>query len=143
MEQLRVLYLDEDLQFLVEFNPTATSINATTEFQLGSDNVYRQASGDLCHNIEWILKDQDFNLVVIGNNLGAGISKAKAVPETMKNQTIIVWNHSTFDHMSIYADLGFQHFTTRTSLWTKIQEILKSRPREKIIPRPDQTDHFC
>lgn len=143
MKELHVLYLDEDLEFLVAFNPTAIFVHVTTEFQLGSNNVYAKADGDLCHKINWILQDQEFDLVIIGNNLSAGISKATAIPETMKNRTIIVWNDSAFDHMSAYTALGLRHFTTRTNLWTKIQEILKPESRERIIPGHYQTDHFC
>ena len=48
---------------------------------------------------------------LIGNNRGAGVTKARRVAEAMKDKTIIIANSHPPE--GLYRDLGFQHFASR------------------------------
>lgn len=57
-----------------------------------------------------------FDLVVIGNNLGAGLDKAQAIatkqPELIP-KTLIVWNNHTVQDEKPYRQLGYSYFGNR------------------------------
>ena len=52
-----------------------------------------------------------YDWVIIGNNRGAGVTKARRVAEAMKDKTIIIANSHPPE--GLYRDLGFQHFASR------------------------------
>lgn len=67
----------------------------------------------------------DYGLVIIGNNLGAGVFKAAFVPEAMWNRSVVVWNDEPTESMKAqYKQLGYQHFTSRRNL----SEFLEQHP---------------
>ncbi len=59
-------------------------------------------------------EDPPFDLIVIGNNMGTGLGRAEAIPDVMKDKTIIVWNASSDqDGRDKYEKMGFPHFGVR------------------------------
>lgn len=55
-----------------------------------------------------------YSLIVIGNNLGAGLRKAAVISESMRNKCVIVWNDLPGSReLEPYQQLGYTRFTTR------------------------------
>lgn len=64
------------------------------------------------------LKPDDYDLIVVGNNNGAGVEKAAAMPVALRSRTVIVWNSIPGAiNRGEYEAMGFIHFSTRESLW--------------------------
>jgi hypothetical protein len=63
------------------------------------------------------------DLVIIGHNLRAGISRAEAVSAEMRDKTIIVWVARPTTQ-SDYVRKGFRHFCSRDTVVGKITEIV-------------------
>lgn len=58
-----------------------------------------------------------FDLIVIGNNLGAGLSKAEQLPLDARANAIVVWNEDPMPATTApYRRLGYIHFMSRRRL---------------------------
>jgi hypothetical protein len=66
-----------------------------------------------------------FDLVIIGNNEGSGMSGARVLDPTMRDRTIIVWDRFTRGVDDVrYREQGILHFTTRILLVDYIQQLV-------------------
>ena len=60
---------------------------------------------------------QSFDLIVVGNNMGTGLSRASAVWHEVRPKTVIVWNDPpTTIATEPYRGLGFTKFTSRPDI---------------------------
>lgn len=66
----------------------------------------------------------EVSFVVIGNNLGIGMVEAEMVSLNMRPHTIIVWNNYCLGDEQPYAAMGFEHFCSRMSLKTEIEQLI-------------------
>lgn len=65
----------------------------------------------------------DYGLIIIGNNLGAGLLKAKFVPQDMRSRCVVVWNDEPAPATSApYKAMGYKHFTSRQNLRVFLKE---------------------
>ncbi len=59
-------------------------------------------------------KPDEYDFVIIGNNLGLGLKLGKMLDAGLRPKTLIVWNDPPDDvDTRGYAELGFVHFGTR------------------------------
>jgi hypothetical protein len=124
-KRIRVLFLDADQGFLPSNEMLGAELEVTT---FGCENVYSQPSANDCAKIKKITSNNEVDLVVIGNNLGSGVTRAMFVGEAVKKRTIIVWNsYSPLLGMEThYENMGFTNFTSRGRLRHKVCEILET-----------------
>lgn len=58
-----------------------------------------------------------YDLIIIGNNLGAGLVKASRVPPGMRERVVIVWNDAPNEYTTApYKAMGYRHFSRRMDL---------------------------
>ena len=75
------------------------------------------------------LLGEPFDIVILGNNMGAGVTIAQNIPEALRSKTIVVWNYYPIPRdVKEYEKLGLSHFCGRQSpqVRGKIQAILSS-----------------
>lgn len=63
---------------------------------------------------------EEYDYVIIGNNLGLGLMIARMLSTELRPTTLIVWNNSPTDADTWeYREMGYQHFGTRVNagLW--------------------------
>lgn len=58
----------------------------------------------------------EFDLIVIGNNMGGGLYKADLIPNDIKDKVVIVWNDDSIQNRQSYMEKGFIHFSSRSGL---------------------------
>jgi hypothetical protein len=85
------------------------------------DSVY-QPTTPLLEKIREITETGQIDLVVIGNNLGAGIAKARHVARSLRRRTIIMAN--SWVPVSDYKPLGYTRFTKRDDLHIQLLELI-------------------
>jgi hypothetical protein len=76
-----------------------------------------------------------YDAVIVGNNLGTGLSKAANLPEPMRSRTMIVWNQYQPGVERAYAEMGFTRFGQRHSrdmdttydIWDFLREIVAAK----------------
>lgn len=81
------------------------------------------------------LRASDYDFAVIGNNMGVGVVKAKLVPPRQRHKFVIVWNERPGENEGEYAQLGYQHFCTRSELKQKLQELWQAKQAAKVTKR--------
>lgn len=73
-----------------------------------------------------------WDAIIVGNNLGSGVVKARALPESVRDRTMIVWNRYVPGDGKSYFEMGFRHlgnwYSTRDndypySIWKFLAEI--------------------
>ena len=57
-----------------------------------------------------------YDVVLLGNNRGVGFEKAAALPESMFDRTLVMWNRYHPGDEAAYAAFGFTHFGQRSVL---------------------------
>jgi hypothetical protein len=79
----------------------------------------------LFNAIQNITKHGNIDIVVIGNNNGAGLYKAAYVNPTLRERTVIIWNLYTpgLDDAE-YKALGYTRFLSRHKLHEVIRELM-------------------
>ena len=78
--------------------------------------------------IEAAIEQEAFDLIVIGNYQGAGLIRARGVPDSMKAKTVIVWFKIDEKERAQYAAMGFNQFTTRTKIHEFLLQLLGFTP---------------
>jgi hypothetical protein len=110
---LRILVLDDDLSHgpIYRLEEEGVELDMTTlsheETTAGVDYAVSQRGIGLAR------RAADFDIVIIGNNMYTGYQYARAIPDSMKSRTLIVWNKYTPGDERPYAELGFADFTSR------------------------------
>jgi hypothetical protein len=121
-KKIKVLFLDADQFFL----PSSEMLGAELEvITFGCKDVYSEPSTKDCVEIMKITSNKEVDLVVIGNNLGSGVTRAMFVNEAMKEKTIIVWNNYSplLGVENCYKNMGFANFVSRGCLRCKVCEL--------------------
>ena len=116
----RVLYLDAVLQH----PPVLPGVS--WELIPGSRSLGGyECSLETCDEIRRLTTEAQIDLIIIGNNLDAGVQKAFAVAEAMRSKTIIVWNDYRSGMERPYVRLGgFTRFCSRIDLKGVVRELL-------------------
>ena len=67
--------------------------------------------------IKRLTEGGDVDYVIIGNNRGAGVSKASKVAQNMRaNHACVVWHDYIPGYEQLYAKLGYKYFMSRNVL---------------------------
>lgn len=88
----------------------------------GEEDVYANSPATLRKITEFT--QQGVDCIIIGNNLDAGVPKARAVVPAMRGKTIIAWTDYRPGDEWDYLVLGFEHFCSRGDLPQMIAEML-------------------
>lgn len=125
LRRIRILYLSNDTQGLLYPALIQVALSHEVEFDvveevkdLGSANVYKPTP-ELCEKINRLTQGQGVDLVIIMNNLGAGLVKAKAVAPTMTSKTLVIWGMGV-RNTGPYQDLGIVHLGHQLELYALI-----------------------
>jgi len=79
--------------------------------------------------VEQVTAAGGVDLVVIGNNMGAGQKFAKVVAEPLRSRAIVVWNSEPREgDKRPYEALGLSHFGARHELGRLIVEMVREMP---------------
>ncbi len=93
---------------------------------LGFASEY-ESSEELCKQITLMTVNGKVDMVIIGNNRGAGAKKAKAVADVMRGRTIIVSNGDIEGLAPLYKKIGFEHMGLRSKLPELIKDVLDGK----------------
>lgn len=74
--------------------------------------------------LTWIGMQQNFDLVILGNNLGAGLKKGSHIANKLKEKTIVVWGSYTDEETVPYQQQGFSHFSQRVNVEDEILRMI-------------------
>lgn len=119
--KMTILFLDEEKNFDDLLKSSLETLFAQYFMKL---NVLF-GNGLSLNEIQQLTEDDTVNVIVIGNNMGEGISKAKTINEKMKGKTIITWNIFPGENQYKYERIGFLLFCARNNLFSKISELFK------------------
>lgn len=126
MRTVKVLLLDGVPECLPELDMFNVKLDIIPEILLGAHDLYSPPP-ELCEFVRRVTSINLVDLVVIGNNLGAGLVKAQAVAEDMKPKTIVTWNTYRKGEERLYLAHGLRHFCSRIDLPLKVPEVLGLR----------------
>jgi hypothetical protein len=112
MKTIKILCIDDtSLNSSIIENKYGIKIKVIYEVYDGEEINSYKVDPRICEMIE---KTGDkFDLIIIGNNLGAGIEKTKYVPDNMKEKTIIIFNFPIPQDIIPYKEMGFNYFASR------------------------------
>lgn len=113
MRIVKVLFLD-DVWVLPNLTSYGIEFEEIRESQWNT-NVY-SAPVEVCEAVKKLTAAKAVDIVVIGNNMGAGVAKAKAVADDMKEMTVVVWNSYHQGVERPYASFGLKRFGARTDI---------------------------
>jgi hypothetical protein len=119
---LKVLLLDKYADHLPNLSDRGITLEVTHELSWNKD-VYVAPKESLAQ-IEKLTAMGNFDVVVVGNNLGAGVLKAMAINPRLLGRTVVVWNENVFAHRADYEKLGIRHFMTRVNLRTYVVNLV-------------------
>ena len=123
MKIVKVLFLDDAPWFLPDLTPHGIKLEVVQEGMWGTMDVY-SAPAQVCEAVKKLTAGKEVGIVVVGSNMGAGVPKAKAIADGMKEMTIVVWNSYHRGNEAPYAALGFKRFGSRTNLRQLIPAML-------------------
>lgn len=106
-----VVWLDGPIVPDLENHWDGVEIDFVTEKRLGNPDSYK-VTPDVLLKIKGLSRG-NVDLFVIGNNLGAGLEKAKAVSPEMRDRVVIIYNAITLEEKEAYKTLGFTRFESR------------------------------
>ena len=103
-------------------------LSAVTEAELGNYNGYK-APDNALRNIARITKENNFDAIIIQNNLGIGLKKVEFVDESALGKVVVVWNSesSRADKLP-YQLLGIKHFSSAAGLRECLDPLFTSIP---------------
>lgn len=126
MKICRVLFLDGLWR---EFFPHILGDMGEIRLEVVSSLVLEEADAykveeQECEVVKNLTGGGAVDMVIVGNNNGAGVKRAGAIAEGMKEMTIIVWNDYEKGLEAPYHSMGFKHFGSRSDLKKLIAEML-------------------
>jgi hypothetical protein len=66
---------------------------------------------------DWIQSQPECDVIILGNNVKAGLKKARYLTEAQIAKTVVVWQETPTDAGTAeYRQLGFKHFSSRTNV---------------------------
>lgn len=124
MKTVKVLFLDDTFMVpLSVLERAGIKIEMTDEHSLGIDDSYAAITPISAQRIAQ--EAQRHDLIIIGNNLRAGIEKAAAIPTERLGRVIVVWNDYRKGDERPYAALGISQFGSRRDTIVLITEALR------------------
>jgi len=123
MRIVKVLFLDDAPWFLPDLTSHGVKLEVIQEGQWGTMDVY-SAPAEVCEAVKKLTAGKEVDVVVVGNNIGAGVPKAEAIADDMKGMTIVVWNSYHKGNEAPYAALGLKRFGSRSDLEQMIPAML-------------------
>ncbi len=111
---LKILLLDKYADGVPDLADRGIAVQVTHERDWNK-NVY-EAPRNVIEKIEQLTMLSNFDLVVVGNNLGSGVLKAMAVHRRLRHRTVVVWNDDDFKGKEAYEKLGLCRFMPRQKL---------------------------
>ncbi len=123
MKTVKVLFLDDMPGFLPDLTEYDIKLEVLQEAHWSTRDVY-YVSPRICETVKKLTTSKEVDIVVVGNNLGAGVTKAMSIADDMKEMTVVVWN---FYHKGLeanYSAIGFKHFGSRNDLCRLIPAML-------------------
>ncbi len=115
MRIVKVLFLDDAPWFLPDLTSHGIKLEVIQEGRWGAMDVY-YASPEVCEAVKKLTAGKEVDLVVVGNNMGAGVPKARCIADDIKEMTVVVWNSYYRGDEAPYAALGLKRFGSRTDL---------------------------
>lgn len=121
LQKVKILFLSDDSRFLLF--PALARVSSLHEIHfdfllevedLGNQDVY-QAPDLLCKEITRRTQGNMVDLVIIMNNMGAGLKKAQAVDPKMRKKTIVIWGMEVRGAWE-YEELGIPHLGSQREL---------------------------
>lgn len=76
--------------------------------------------------LDWISQQTNFDIVILGNNIKAGLKKGPYIPLELKAKTIVVWTKLTEQETIPYRELGFSHFSQRVGVEQEIRKLIET-----------------
>jgi hypothetical protein len=123
MKIVKVLFLDDAPWCLPNLSQKGIELEVIRESEWGTMDVYK-APPHVCEAVKQLTEEKKVDLVIVGNNMGAGVLKAQAIAEDMKEKTIVVWNFYTLGVEQPYAAFGLKHFCSRKNLSKMVPKLL-------------------
>jgi hypothetical protein len=105
-----------DLPSGITVNESRT-LNPTLDYM----SVYHP-SDELLRKIQTITKSGEIDLVIIGNNNGSGVDKAKQIAQALRTRTIVIANF--MPDPGDYTPHGYSRFCSRWTLQDQLLEVL-------------------
>lgn len=71
------------------------------------------------------LTEDSYDLIIVGNNMGAGLLIVKALPAFLRDRVVVVWNRATSVQDAEcwqYPQEAVQHFAVRSELTKYLKE---------------------
>ena len=119
---LKVLLLEKYADHLPDLSARGITTEVTQE-RAWNHNLY-EANEKTLAKIKELTASKNFDIVVLGNNLGAGIVKAASIHPRLHSRTVVVWNDDGLGGKAEYEKLGFRNFMTRDSLEAYITKLV-------------------
>ncbi len=124
MRTVKVLVLDDTAQgHLPMLHDQGVRFEVIQYGSIAKLTAYQVSEGEL-EDVASMTERKAVDLVVIGNNTGVGVQKARAVAEAMRPMTVVVWNFYCKGDEEPYAALGFKHFCSRSDLRKIVPTVL-------------------
>lgn len=111
---MRILFLDSFTGHLPKLESRGIKVQLTEE-RTWNTELY-EASPATLSKIRDLTASGVYDIVILGNMLGAGVAKAKAVNPRLRSRTIVVWNEYVPGVEKPYAALGYAKFMSRIDL---------------------------
>ena len=119
---IRILFLDLKISTLTSFDPK--QVRFTTEDSLGCTDTLNPTP--IFFEKLRSIGTEEFDGVVIGNNMGAGFGKVQALSKGLRARSIVVYNGTLTDQSRMrYEALGCKEFKPRDEFWISLEKLFK------------------
>lgn len=124
---MKVLVLDAGEYYLDLDEQLGMALEVVAEVRVAEEGcfaLYRPTEA----NFFWIETQAktDFDIIIVGNNNGAGLAKVHHIPSDQLDKVIVVWAEYEEGKTIPYRKLGIKHFSTRVGVAKKILEAIQS-----------------
>jgi len=122
MQKVRILHWDDEDYHSYVLRDKGLEVE-TIKLEVYIGYRYRVVPS-ICANAQRLTMEKAVDLVILGNNLGTGLTNAEFIADPMKEKTIVVWNYYQPGQEDPYAAMGFRHFCSRRDLEKFIPKVL-------------------
>lgn len=113
-----VLYLDHIPLYAARPSDAGLRLRLTLETNW-NPNCYL-ATDETCKRIAQLTRAHDYDVIVVGNNLGAGLVKARYIDKRLIGRVVVVFNDKPKGTEG-YRALGIKQFKERLKLWEHVK----------------------
>lgn len=123
MKKIRILLLDS--QFVKVHWKRFDWASAGFELEIISiEDYHYDVLPSVCEKIRELTSNRQVDVVIIGNNMGVGLTKAQYIAKDLLPMTAVAWNHFYERDSVPYAELGINHFGRRVDLQKIMRDLL-------------------